>query len=141
MGRSGISLSSLIELFSRKPGPDDPHWMREVGPLRLADLRRTWPGSAKRVNRLRNRLILIFLAATLAPLLATVWITTSLLEFSLDFSSTTASWTLFPNRWSGPAREFYQRARDDLKQQARLRPGALRPGSTRPRIAPTGRKR
>ena len=38
------------------------------------------------MNRLRNRLILIFLAATLAPLAATVWITTDLLEYSLEFS-------------------------------------------------------
>jgi hypothetical protein len=40
------------------------------------------------VNRLRNRLILIFLVATLAPLAATIWITTSLLEESIDTSST-----------------------------------------------------
>ena len=32
------------------------------------------------MNRLRNRLILIFLAATLVPLAATMWFTTSLLE-------------------------------------------------------------
>ena len=40
------------------------------------------------MNRLRNRLILIFLAATLAPLAATMWVTTSLLEISLEYSST-----------------------------------------------------
>ena len=39
-GEAGLSLRSLIELFSRKPGPDDPNWTREVGPLRLEDLRR-----------------------------------------------------------------------------------------------------
>ena len=39
-GEPGLSLKSLIELFSRKPGPDDPNWTREVGPLRLDDLRR-----------------------------------------------------------------------------------------------------
>ncbi len=39
------------------------------------------------MNRLRNRLILIFLAATLPPLAATVWITTSLLEWSLNLST------------------------------------------------------
>jgi hypothetical protein len=38
-GEPGLSLRSLIELFSRKPGPDDPNWTREVGPLRLEDLR------------------------------------------------------------------------------------------------------
>jgi len=40
------------------------------------------------VNRLRNRLIAIFLAATLAPLAITLWITTSLLDQSLRYSST-----------------------------------------------------
>lgn len=39
------------------------------------------------MNQLRNRLILIFLAATLAPLAATVWITTYLLESSLKLSA------------------------------------------------------
>jgi nitrogen fixation/metabolism regulation signal transduction histidine kinase len=39
------------------------------------------------VNRLRNRLILVFLAATLAPLCATLWFTTSLLERSLSYGS------------------------------------------------------
>ena len=40
------------------------------------------------MNRLRNRLIAIFLAATLAPLAATLWITTSLLDRSLSYAST-----------------------------------------------------
>jgi hypothetical protein len=39
-GQPGLNLRSLIELFSMKPGPDDPNWTREVGPLRLEDLRR-----------------------------------------------------------------------------------------------------
>ena len=39
-GEPGLNLRSLIELLSRKPGPDDPNWTREVGPLRLEDLRR-----------------------------------------------------------------------------------------------------
>ena len=41
-----------------------------------------------RINRLRNRLILVFLTATLIPLGATIWITTSLLDWSLNFSTT-----------------------------------------------------
>ena len=42
VGDSGISLSSLmIDMFSRKPGPDDPYWTRSAGPLRLSDLPRT----------------------------------------------------------------------------------------------------
>jgi nitrogen fixation/metabolism regulation signal transduction histidine kinase len=80
------------------------------------------------VNRLRNRLILIFLAATLAPLAATVWITTSLLEFSLDFSSTTELDNMAKSL-QRTGHQFYQHVRDDLKQQAGrpLGPGALEP--------------
>jgi nitrogen fixation/metabolism regulation signal transduction histidine kinase len=69
------------------------------------------------VNRLRNRLVAIFLAATLAPLAATIWVTTSLLEQSLNFSSTNQVDTLSKSlRRIG--REFYQRAANDLKQKA-----------------------
>jgi two-component system nitrogen regulation sensor histidine kinase NtrY len=39
------------------------------------------------VNRLRNRLILVFLAATLAPLGATIWVTTTLLKLNLNSSA------------------------------------------------------
>jgi two-component system, NtrC family, nitrogen regulation sensor histidine kinase NtrY len=66
------------------------------------------------VNSLRARLILIFLVATLAPLGATWWITTSLLERSLAYSSTDqldrVSRTL-----ELAGREFYQQARETLK--------------------------
>jgi two-component system nitrogen regulation sensor histidine kinase NtrY len=69
------------------------------------------------VNRLRNRLILIFLAATLAPLAATVWITTSLLEQSVEFSSTREldSISKFLRK---TGKEFYLRACDHLQQDA-----------------------
>jgi hypothetical protein len=40
-GDPGISLRTLIDLFSRKPKTNDPQWTREAGPLRLADLVRT----------------------------------------------------------------------------------------------------
>ncbi len=66
------------------------------------------------MNSLRARLILIFLAATLAPLAATWWITTSLLEGSLAYSSTEqldrVSKTL-----EMAGREAYQGARDALR--------------------------
>ncbi|HZY74492.1 MAG TPA: ATP-binding protein [Edaphobacter sp.] len=66
------------------------------------------------MNSLRARLILIFLAATLAPLGATWWITTSLLERSLAYSSTDqldrVSRTL-----ELAGREFYQESRETLK--------------------------
>jgi nitrogen fixation/metabolism regulation signal transduction histidine kinase len=69
------------------------------------------------VNRLRNRLVLIFLAATLAPLAATIWITTSLLEESIDTSSTKRLDTLSKSL-KVTARELYERASDDLKRKA-----------------------
>jgi hypothetical protein len=40
LGDSGISLTRLVEIFSRPASSQQPHWVREVGPLRLADLRR-----------------------------------------------------------------------------------------------------
>jgi nitrogen fixation/metabolism regulation signal transduction histidine kinase len=39
------------------------------------------------VNRLRNRLIVVFLAATLAPLGATIWVTTTLLRFNPNYEA------------------------------------------------------
>jgi nitrogen fixation/metabolism regulation signal transduction histidine kinase len=76
------------------------------------------------VNRLRNRLILIFLAATLVPLAATVWITTSLLEWSLNFSAIGKLEGLSRSLES-TAKEFYQRERDDLKRKAES--GSIQP--------------
>jgi nitrogen fixation/metabolism regulation signal transduction histidine kinase len=69
------------------------------------------------VNRLRNRLILIFLAATLAPLAATVWITNSLLEQSLSYA-TTDQVDALARSLHRTGRELYQRACADLKRQA-----------------------
>ena len=69
------------------------------------------------MNRLRNRLILIFLAATLVPLAATVWITTSLLEASLDLSAT-GKLEKLSQSLERTAKELYQRERADLKRQA-----------------------
>ena len=40
------------------------------------------------MGTLRNKLLAVFLTATIEPLLATLWVTTSLLERSLSFSST-----------------------------------------------------
>src|SRR5215471_13881597 len=82
------------------------------------------PRVAKRVNRLRNRLILIFLAATLAPLAATIWITTSLLEESVDTSSTVKLDTL-SKTLRGTARGLYERASEDLQHKARA--GEIQP--------------
>jgi two-component system nitrogen regulation sensor histidine kinase NtrY len=68
------------------------------------------------VNRLRNRLVLIFLAATLAPLGATLWITTSLLEHSLSYAST-AELDELSKSLEQTGKVFYQRSRDALKHE------------------------
>jgi nitrogen fixation/metabolism regulation signal transduction histidine kinase len=76
------------------------------------------------VNRLRNRLILIFVAATLVPLGATVWITTRLLDFSLNFTTTDRLETL-SRTLESTGLELYRHHRDDLKRDARA--GAVAP--------------
>ncbi len=81
------------------------------------------------MNRLRNRLILIFLAATLAPLAATVWITTSLLEESIDTSSTRRLDTVSKSL-KGTARSLYERASVDLKRKAQA--GEIQPHKYEP---------
>jgi two-component system nitrogen regulation sensor histidine kinase NtrY len=76
------------------------------------------------VNRLRNRLIGIFLAATLVPLAATLWITTSLLDRSLSYSST-GELDQLSRSLQRTGRELYQRACDGLRDDAlsgRLQP-------------------
>lgn len=69
------------------------------------------------MNRLRNRLILVFVAATLAPLALTLWVTTSLLERSLSYSPTRELDEMSKSLES-LGREFYQRAGADLKAKA-----------------------
>jgi signal transduction histidine kinase len=70
---------------------------------------------AQRVNRLRNRLILVFLAATLVPLAATVWITTSLLDWSLNLS-TTDQLERVSRLLERTGHEHFVRQRDSLRQ-------------------------
>ena len=69
------------------------------------------------MTRLRNRLIAAFLASTLLPLCATVWITTSLLDRSLRYS-TTGELDRLSRTLESTAKQFYQRERDALKQDA-----------------------
>ena len=66
---------------------------------------------------LRNRLIAAFLASTLLPLGATVWITTSLLDRSLRYA-TTRELDQLSRTLELTAKQFYQRERDALKQDA-----------------------
>jgi len=69
------------------------------------------------MNRLRNRLILIFAVATLAPLLVTIWISLSLLNRSLSLAST-RELDQVSQSLEKTGRELYQRARDSLKADA-----------------------
>ncbi len=66
---------------------------------------------------LRNRLIAAFLASTLLPLAATVWITTTLLDRSLRYA-TTGELDRLSRTLENTAKQFYQRERDALKQDA-----------------------
>lgn len=69
------------------------------------------------MNRLRNRLILVFVAATLAPLAVTWWVAASLLEHSLTYSTTDQLDTL-SRSLEDAGRELYQRACESLKRDA-----------------------
>ena len=69
------------------------------------------------MNRLRNRLVVVFLAATLVPLGATLWITTSLLERSLRYSST-GQVDALSKALEKTGRELYQWRREALKSDA-----------------------
>jgi nitrogen fixation/metabolism regulation signal transduction histidine kinase len=76
------------------------------------------------VNRLRNRLILIFLAATLVPLAATMWLTTYLLEPTAFLRAADEVGKLSKAlRLTGHA--LYQQACIDLKRRAQT--GELQP--------------
>lgn len=69
------------------------------------------------MNRLRSRLVLAFLLATLAPLGVTLWITTSLLERSLSLSSTREIEEL-SRALEKTGREFYRQSREMLRADA-----------------------
>ena len=78
---------------------------------------------------LRSRLIAAFLASTLLPLVATVWITTTLLDRSFRYS-TTGELDRLSRSLEITAKQFYQRERDALKQDAlagRTRPTTYDP--------------
>lgn len=76
------------------------------------------------MNRLRNRLILVFLAATLAPLAATVWLSTSLLEQSVDLSAN-GQLDRISDSLERTGRQLYQRERENLLH--RVQNGELKP--------------
>jgi nitrogen fixation/metabolism regulation signal transduction histidine kinase len=69
------------------------------------------------MNRIRTRLILAFVAATLLPLIATVWIMTSLLEQSLSFA-TTEQLDRLSRSLEETGKHYYKQAREMLRQGA-----------------------
>ena len=70
------------------------------------------------MHLLRNKLILIFVIATLAPLLVTVWISINLLQRSLSLSPT-RELDEISKSLQQTGREVYQRARAALEQEAK----------------------
>jgi two-component system, NtrC family, nitrogen regulation sensor histidine kinase NtrY len=85
----------------------------------------------KPVNRLRNRLILIFLAATLAPLAATMWLTTSLLE-PTGFQRAAEQVGKLSKELRVTGKEFYRQACNDLKRRAQT--GEVQPEKYLPAV-------
>ena len=69
------------------------------------------------MNRLRHRLIAAFLAATILPFAAATWIGTSLLDRSLGYA-TTGELDRLSRTLEATVRQFYQREREALKQDA-----------------------
>jgi two-component system, NtrC family, nitrogen regulation sensor histidine kinase NtrY len=69
------------------------------------------------LHRLRNRLIAAFLVATILPLTATLWITASLLDRTLSYS-TTEELDRLSRSMETTIRQFYLRERDTLRQEA-----------------------
>jgi nitrogen fixation/metabolism regulation signal transduction histidine kinase len=83
------------------------------------------------VNRLRNRLILAFTVATLAPLAVTLWITDALFEHSLRYANTKELDEL-SRALERTGREYYQHLRETLKADAasgKLAPTRLAPSA------------
>ena len=71
------------------------------------------------LNRLRNKLIVVFLLATLAPLAATLWVTKSLFEQSLRLAGQSqAQLDEVSRSLETTGRELYQRACASLKSDA-----------------------
>ncbi len=69
------------------------------------------------MSGLRGRLIVVFLAATLVPLALTVWTSIELLGYSLDLAPVRELDRLSKS-FERVSREYYQRSRERLKQDA-----------------------
>src|SRR5215468_7136035 len=70
------------------------------------------------MKSIRTRLIVVFLAATVIPLVFTLYIMTSLLERSLSYAPTDEIEKLSKSL-EETGREFYQQARDSLREDAK----------------------
>jgi signal transduction histidine kinase len=70
------------------------------------------------VRSLRAKLIAAFIVATILPMAATIWITTSLLERSLGYA-TTQELDRTTRALEDTARQLYQREREALREAAR----------------------
>ena len=86
-------------------------------------------GVYRQVNRLRNRLIAVFVLATLVPLGLTLWVTQSLLELSLDRAPVRELDSL-STALKDTGRELYQQACEALKRDAAS--GVAQPVHLRP---------
>ena len=75
------------------------------------------PHLAMALNRLRWKLVLVFLAATLLPLGVVLWVSSALMERSLAFVNTDDLARLSTSL-EQVAREYYRQARDDLRADA-----------------------
>ncbi len=76
------------------------------------------------MNRVRNRLIVAFTVATLAPLAATLWITDALFEHSLSYGSTKELDEL-SRTLQQTGRDYYRHVRESLRASAAA--GRLKP--------------
>jgi two-component system, NtrC family, nitrogen regulation sensor histidine kinase NtrY len=76
------------------------------------------------MNRLRPKLILLFLAATLIPTSAILWMSVALLQHSLNYIST-EDLDRLSKSLEGIAREYYRQSCEDLKKDAAA--GRLQP--------------
>ncbi len=86
------------------------------------------------MNRLRNRLIAVFVLATLVPLGLTLWVTQNLLERSFDLAPIKELDSL-STALKDTGRVLYQQTRDALKRDAES--GAIKPEHLKPSEAQT----
>src|SRR5580704_15928274 len=81
------------------------------------------------MNRLRNRLILVFLLATVVPLCLTLWTTLSLLDWSLNLAPL-KQLDAVSRSLLATGRELYQQSSENLRKDAaegRITPRRLKP--------------